>query len=235
MEENEELDWKAVGRRWLEKRPCSHCEESGFVSSSLTLQCGRCVGNGWLESESNELEICPECKGMRSIVRKEKKVCSHCEGRGVIPCLMQRFQAVVWICRKCNGKGDYADETKKTRCEECEGRGEIFEGTYSIKTWDDSPWREHIIDVAKEDKYGIATIYELDFGGRVISKPCDEDSCGGLVAPHSTCPKCNGTGRVFAVWSECKHCEGTGRVFVRFVCDECVGEGKKIRYEDREV
>ena len=51
--------------RFVEKVPCSVCDEAGQIKSPDPEQCKECEQRGWVEDSSGEPQICVACNGER--------------------------------------------------------------------------------------------------------------------------------------------------------------------------
>lgn len=115
--------------------------------------------------------------------------CPTCNGRGKIP------------CEKCNGRGSITvTETKKEKCNNCDGHGYIYEQGY------------------KEEKDYYYLNGNLHW--RYKQVPCQR---------QKICYTCHGRGNIETTIHRevpCKNCHATGKV----VCTTCNGDTMMVRY-----
>lgn len=151
---------------------CPDCDGTGRQIQLGTnavyrkILCDECRGTG---RRSGVLQIvkCASCDGSGWMITSEK-ICPRCKGVGQIK------DASGWMdCPECDGAGTIPPDMKL--CRECLGTGEIETGS----------------DEVCKKCYGLGTRIVVQSGGIA----CNRCSGTGILS-ETTCPTCNGVGRI---------------------------------------
>lgn len=178
------------------KYECEKCHGKGEETctkchGTRAVTCPDCHGTG------EERHRCEKCKGEKFVWEKtgEKIDCPECEGSGKEVGVVEDYPGQC-PCPRCKGKG-WLWVTKKVRCRECDGKGEVVKRCQKCSGKGNVP-----CDVCNAT--GIVKCDACNGEGKVSCSKCDSTgtaychTCDGTG--EVVCPECNGDGGFASLW-----------------------------------
>lgn len=187
---------------------CQNCKGTGKLVSPGSIQCFKCNGTAWIQSQP---AVCNKCNGTGRSEVKKRETCSSCYGSGQMK--------VRETCPICGGSGSSPLASSSIRtCSNCAGSGKI-------ETKKSCPYCAG--GIVERIQHEICP--ECKGRGSSISERKVCDNCFGTGQMESSeslsCRVCNGTGKVSIMGSEvCPQCQGKGGLGEED-CSSCLGRG----------
>ncbi len=181
---------------------CDECDGAGMLTlKSFGGTCAVCAGAGWYEATSGSTQPvaiqkpCADCVGgiVKTEIVSNVEKCADCK----------------WI-DAIKAYGSYH------LCDECDGSGKIWDGTYGKHSGGDSV-NNYFVEPGSKTVYAHPCVY-CGYKFQNVEKECSQNK------NYTTCDECDGTGKVLSV---CPTCGGDGQkdVIRNTTCATCDGHG----------